>query len=139
MSTKNPITVPEGFTLHTENTSLILLPSSNEAFLNPVQEFNRDTSVACIRVWSEELNKAKEAKWRRTRDGVSKKVKDGAGKKRLKSEFTISRPDGISSGCIIAESDTCTNATASDAIPSEEASKVITDDGLVPKQQVVFC
>jgi len=62
------ITVPDGFTLHTENTSHILLPSNNEAFLNPVQEFNRDLSVAAIRVWSEELNKAKEERWRQARE-----------------------------------------------------------------------
>jgi hypothetical protein len=64
----NSITVPEGFTLHTENTSHILLPSNNEAFLNPVQEFNRDLSVAAIRVWSEELNKKKEERWRQVRE-----------------------------------------------------------------------
>lgn len=56
------IEITPGFRLHTENTSHILL-SSNEAFLNPVQEFNRDLSVACIRIWSEELNKVKEGKW----------------------------------------------------------------------------
>jgi len=62
------ITVPDGFTLHTENTSHILLPSNNEAFLNPVQEFNRDLSVAAIRVWSEDLNKTKEERWRQARE-----------------------------------------------------------------------
>ena len=68
------ITVPEGFTLHTENTSHILLPSNNEAFLNPVQEFNRDLSVAAIRVWSEELNKKKEDRWRQAREKRQKKA-----------------------------------------------------------------
>jgi tRNA G26 N,N-dimethylase Trm1 len=68
----NPITVPDGFTLHTENTSHILL-SSNEAFLNPVQEFNRDISVACIRVWSEEMAKAKEKLWLEKRDRKRRK------------------------------------------------------------------
>jgi tRNA (guanine26-N2/guanine27-N2)-dimethyltransferase len=62
------VTIPDGFTLHTENTSHILLPSSNEAFLNPIQEFNRDLSVATIRVWSEVLNKTKEERWRQTRE-----------------------------------------------------------------------
>ena len=62
--TLEPIVVPEGFTLHTENTSHILLPSTNEAFLNPIQEFNRDLSVAAIRVWSEELNQIKKQRWR---------------------------------------------------------------------------
>ncbi|KAJ7449848.1 N2,N2-dimethylguanosine tRNA methyltransferase [Mycena latifolia] len=68
----NSIAVPEGFTLHTENTSHILL-SSNEAFLNPVQEFNRDTSVACIRVWSEELHNSKKAQWRLAREKRAQK------------------------------------------------------------------
>ncbi|KAJ6630839.1 tRNA methyltransferase [Mycena sp. CBHHK59/15] len=68
----NSITVPDGFTLHTENNSHILL-SANEAFLNPVQEFNRDTSIACIRVWSEELEKVKQEKWLQTQDRQAKK------------------------------------------------------------------
>ncbi|KAG6866945.1 hypothetical protein C0991_003861 [Blastosporella zonata] len=76
MSTQGNIIVPDGFTLHTENTSHILL-ESNQAFLNPVQEFNRDTSVACIRVWSEELNRTKEEKWRKNQEKrAAKKRKD---------------------------------------------------------------
>jgi tRNA (guanine26-N2/guanine27-N2)-dimethyltransferase len=76
MATPSPssITVPEGFALHTENTSHILLPSNNEAFLNPVQEFNRDLSVAAIRIWSEELNKKKEERWRVVREKRQKKA-----------------------------------------------------------------
>ncbi|GLB34920.1 putative tRNA methyltransferase [Lyophyllum shimeji] len=81
MSEASNIIVPDGFTLHTENTSHILL-ESNEAFLNPVQEFNRDTSVACIRVWSEELNRAKEARWRQNQEKKARKAKEGAAKKR---------------------------------------------------------
>lgn len=73
------IEVPPGFTLHTENTTHILLPSDNGAFLNPVQEFNRDLSVSCIRVWSEEWNRAKEARWKAAQE---KKVKKP--EKRLK-------------------------------------------------------
>jgi tRNA (guanine26-N2/guanine27-N2)-dimethyltransferase len=78
MTTDSTITVPDGFTLHTENTSHILL-SSNEAFLNPVQEFNRDISIATIRVWSEEMAKAKEQAWLEKRD-----------RKRRKSLFCVS-------------------------------------------------
>lgn len=85
MSTSTPaekIEVPEGFRLHTENTSHILL-SANDAFLNPVQEFNRDMSVACIRTWSEDLNKMKEEKWRMA---LEKRVARGSSnpKKKLK-------------------------------------------------------
>ena len=61
------IEVPSGFRLHTENTSHILL-SSDEAFLNPVQEFNRDLSVACITVWSEEMDSAKQARWKKVQE-----------------------------------------------------------------------
>ena len=68
------VTVPDGFTLHTENTSHILLPSNNEAFLNPVQEFNRDLSVATIRVWSEVLNRTKEERWRQTQEKKLEKL-----------------------------------------------------------------
>lgn len=88
MSTESSIIIPDGFTLHTENNSHILR-SSNEAFLNPVQEFNRDTSVACIRVWSEEVNKTKVAKWRWAQEKKVKKSKDGAIKKRKGPWFYI--------------------------------------------------
>lgn len=57
------LAVPEGYTLHTENSSHILLPKDNGAFLNPVQEFNRDLSVACITVWGEQMNELKRQKW----------------------------------------------------------------------------
>jgi tRNA G26 N,N-dimethylase Trm1 len=84
------ITVPEGFTLHTENTSHILISSKEEAFLNPVQEFNRDLSVACIRVWSEELNREKEAKWKQAQERRAKREAGGEAEtgqqKKAKSE-----------------------------------------------------
>lgn len=91
MTTEAAITIPDGYTLHTENTSHILLPSNNEAFLNPIQEFNRDVSVACITVWSEEFDKVKEAKWQTRR---SKKI--AADVKRLKSESTAATESSIS-------------------------------------------
>lgn len=56
-------TIPEGYRLHCENGAKLLLPESNEAFLNPVQEFNRDLSVASIRIWSEQFNEIKEKRW----------------------------------------------------------------------------
>ena len=74
--------VPEGFSLHTENTSHLLL-SGKEAFLNPVQEFNRDISVACITAWSEDNNATKETKWRRSQE----KKAQGKANKRRKGTF----------------------------------------------------
>jgi hypothetical protein len=61
--TMSSIVTPEGYRLHCENGAKLLLPASNEAFLNPVQEFNRDLSVASIRVWSEQFNEIKEKRW----------------------------------------------------------------------------
>lgn len=72
------IEIPAGYRMHTENTSHILL-ASDEAFLNPVQEFNRDLSVACIRVWSEELNRVKEEKWRKAQAKKSEKKSHKSG------------------------------------------------------------
>jgi tRNA (guanine26-N2/guanine27-N2)-dimethyltransferase len=60
---EDQIQVPEGFKLHTENSAHLLLPDSNDAFLNPVQEFNRDLSVACIRVWAAERDEQRKEKW----------------------------------------------------------------------------
>lgn len=61
--TMSSIATPEGYHLHCENGAKLLLPSSNEAFLNPVQEFNRDLSVASIRIWSEQFNEIREERW----------------------------------------------------------------------------
>ncbi|KAN0076846.1 tRNA methyltransferase [Tylopilus felleus] len=69
-----PILVPEGFSLYTENNAHILISSKDEAFLNPVQEFNRDMSVACIRVWSEEMNREKEDKFRKAEERRAKRL-----------------------------------------------------------------
>ncbi|THU80820.1 N2,N2-dimethylguanosine tRNA methyltransferase [Dendrothele bispora CBS 962.96] len=83
MSTQFTVAVPEGFNLHTENSAHILL-SSNEAFLNPVQEFNRDLSVACIRVWSEELDKEKETRWIKAKEKKRSKMDGQHARKRQK-------------------------------------------------------
>ncbi|KAI8359941.1 N2,N2-dimethylguanosine tRNA methyltransferase [Choanephora cucurbitarum] len=37
----------------TEGKATILFPKKNEVFYNPVQQFNRDMSIAAIRTWSE--------------------------------------------------------------------------------------
>lgn len=62
MSSPPPIVVPENYTLHKENSAYLLLPSENGAFLNTIQEFNRDISVACIKTWTERFNRDKLAK-----------------------------------------------------------------------------
>jgi len=81
MATESTDTIiPAGLSLHVENTTKILL-DPKETFLNPVQEFNRDLSVAAIRVWSEERNRVKEANWLRSKE------KNIHARKRLKCKF----------------------------------------------------
>lgn len=48
-----PGTVPPGYKAHTESSTTILVPEANTAFLNPVQQYNRDLSIAVIRAWNE--------------------------------------------------------------------------------------
>lgn len=43
----------------TEGQATILFPKHNEVFYNPVQQFNRDMSIAAIRTWSEIFNQEK--------------------------------------------------------------------------------
>ena len=42
-----------------ENSATIVMPSKEAAFLNPVQEFNRDLSTLAITAWSERLDREK--------------------------------------------------------------------------------
>jgi hypothetical protein len=45
-ASSNTRPVPEGFSPHTERNATILLPVQDKPFLNPIQEYNRDLSVA---------------------------------------------------------------------------------------------
>jgi tRNA (guanine26-N2/guanine27-N2)-dimethyltransferase len=45
--------IPVGFTSITEGKATILFPTDNGVFYNPVQQFNRDLSIAAIRCWAE--------------------------------------------------------------------------------------
>jgi hypothetical protein len=77
MASTAPLAIPEGYTLHSENSAHILLPASADAFLNPVQEFNRDLSVACIRVWGDELDVEKERQWKVKSEKAAKGLRKG--------------------------------------------------------------
>lgn len=85
--------IPEGYLLHTESTTSILLPTSSlgstklksttsekeqkDVFLNPVQEYNRDLSIVAIRTWSEIFAREKSEIW-----DSKRKKRGGKGKKR---------------------------------------------------------
>lgn len=72
--------IPEGFKPHTESSTTILVPKGNTAFLNPVQQYNRDLSIAVIRAWNElrkEEAEARHAKKMQRLEGKGKKNKKG--------------------------------------------------------------
>ncbi|KAJ3920917.1 N2 N2-dimethylguanosine tRNA methyltransferase [Lentinula edodes] len=90
-----PFPVPDGFKLHMENNAHILM-SENEAFLNPVQEFNRHLSVAFIRTWSKELNRAKDAKRAQARQKRASRAKEELAKKRQRQPESLQPSESTS-------------------------------------------
>ena len=73
--------IPPDHKPHTESTTTILVPTAQTAFLNPVQQYNRDLSVAVIRAWNEMRCEELEAKWNdRRAKGIGKKKKKGKGR-----------------------------------------------------------
>lgn len=69
--------IPSTHNPHTEQKTTILVPKENTAFLNPVQEYNRDLSVAVIRAWNEER---KDKFYERERKKAERKAKANGGK-----------------------------------------------------------
>ncbi|GHJ86737.1 hypothetical protein NliqN6_3139 [Naganishia liquefaciens] len=56
--------IPDGFQRHTERAATILIPvDAPDAFINPIQEYNRDLSVACIKQWATQREAKLRAKW----------------------------------------------------------------------------
>ncbi|CAO1627771.1 unnamed protein product [Parajaminaea phylloscopi] len=51
-----------------EGSATIVMPTASAAFLNPVQEFNRDLSVLAIRTWSEMMDAEMRKKWQAKED-----------------------------------------------------------------------
>lgn len=73
--------IPDTHRPHTEQTTTILVPKENTAFLNPVQEYNRDLSVASIRTWNQMRLVESELRWRKRLERDNAKGKKKAGKK----------------------------------------------------------
>lgn len=46
-----------------EGSATIVMPTASAAFLNPVQEFNRDISVLAIRAWSKIADTEAKKRW----------------------------------------------------------------------------
>ena len=71
--------IPDTHRPHTESTTTILVHKDNTAFLNPVQQYNRDLSIACIRGWNELRKEEAEERWRRKQERM-KETGKGKGK-----------------------------------------------------------
>ncbi|KAH7103878.1 N2,N2-dimethylguanosine tRNA methyltransferase [Auriculariales sp. MPI-PUGE-AT-0066] len=82
------LVVPEGFTLHVEGSASVLLPERTDTFINPIQEFNRDLSVACISVWAESYNQQ-----RRERAERRSARRTGNSRKKRKDSNTAAQTD----------------------------------------------
>lgn len=96
----------------TEGKACILFPSSNEVFYNPVQEFNRDLSIAVIKRYSEHLWKPGNTK---------KKIKpEDVGKEKTKSE----EDEGVAATASAAATNSST-ATTSAASSGNEGLKIL--------------
>ncbi|KAJ1674327.1 RNA methyltransferase tRNA(m5U54)methyltransferase, partial [Spiromyces aspiralis] len=51
------------YQLLTEGKANILFPKNNEVFYNPVQQFNRDMSIAAIKTWRDVMKDEVKARW----------------------------------------------------------------------------
>ncbi|ORY00484.1 N2,N2-dimethylguanosine tRNA methyltransferase [Basidiobolus meristosporus CBS 931.73] len=78
----------------TEGKATILFPTSNEVFYNPVQQFNRDMSIAAIKTWSEiyaeeRRKKAEKKKANRGKDIMGFKAGKSTLGEDTSEEFTV--------------------------------------------------
>jgi tRNA (guanine26-N2/guanine27-N2)-dimethyltransferase len=87
--------IPDTHRPHTEAKTTILVPKDNIAFLNPVQEYNRDLSVAVIRAWNEMRKEEAEGKWRRKREAWAKGKGKGKGKKGVPAKKSEEEGTGV--------------------------------------------
>ncbi|KAI7860977.1 N2,N2-dimethylguanosine tRNA methyltransferase [Circinella umbellata] len=75
------------YTPVTEGKATILFPKGNEVFYNPVQEFNRDMSIAAIRTWSEIFLGEKRARIEKKINNAKNEEAKQAAEKHLKTHI----------------------------------------------------
>ncbi|GAB5358744.1 hypothetical protein AAMO2058_000484700 [Amorphochlora amoebiformis] len=105
--TKTSKIIDEGdFDSLTEGKATILYEKGNKVFYNPVQEFNRDLSTACInefaKLWKDEKQKKLTAKAKR-RAAREAKEREKSGDKKAEAEGDIKVEDVKVSGVRILE------------------------------------
>lgn len=90
--------IPDTHRPHTESTTTILVPKENTAFLNPVQQYNRDLSISVIRAWNELRKEEAEARWRKRQERAA----EGAKKRKDKQAAGKAGEEGVE-GAIVEE------------------------------------
>ncbi|KAL7009826.1 RNA methyltransferase tRNA(m5U54)methyltransferase [Cystobasidiomycetes sp. EMM_F5] len=118
---------PAGYRVHVEGRAGILVPDGSSTsipdkdkhqnvFVNPIQEFNRDVSIAAIRAWSEMVDAVKREQWEQ---------KQAARKSRPDSEHASSKP---SKKRRLEQDPSGSVSTAESASQDSLADTVIADD-----------
>ncbi|WVF71628.1 N2,N2-dimethylguanosine tRNA methyltransferase [Kwoniella sp. CBS 6097] len=114
--------IPKDHTTHTESTTTIFLPKAG-AFLNPVQHYNRDMSVAVIRAWNELRKEELEAKWRLKLEKRGGKPKPKSKKKKGKGAAKVQQAEN---GAAV-EANAGAGAEAEEAVSAETEAPVSTE------------
>ncbi|ODQ66241.1 guanine-N2--methyltransferase [Nadsonia fulvescens var. elongata DSM 6958] len=66
------------YSTFTEGKAEILFPKENQVFYNPIQQYNRDLSVTCIRAWHQLYSEKKSAKKLAAKNNAKKRKIDQA-------------------------------------------------------------
>ncbi|CEH12796.1 tRNA methyltransferase [Ceraceosorus bombacis] len=104
-----------------EGSAVISIPKSDAAFLNPVQEFNRDLSVLAIRTWAERRDREKREKFEQAISKRKERSANGRGKRR-KLAHTATSNAGNAVSLDAASSTSDIQADLSASAPSAAAA-----------------
>lgn len=91
---------PPGFSPHTERNATILLPVQDKPFLNPIQEFNRDVSVAVIKQWAKVRDQEARKKWeiKRANKNKGKETEPSVTVEQPTDETAVNSSDAVPTG-----------------------------------------
>lgn len=118
-----------------EGSATIVMPTSNSAFFNPVQEFNRDLSVLAIKTWSETTNDDLKLKWEAK---VARKAKASAAAAAAKNGNGKLMRDGEENGESSKRVKIDENTSASTSASTSDATSSTTIEGAENAQGTVF-
>ena len=97
---------PTGYRIHIEGQAGILVPEESSThvpdkdkqqhvFVNPIQEFNRDVSIAVIRSWSGLFDEEKKQKWQKKQDKKRDQPAGASNKNKKRKIDQVEGPDAV--------------------------------------------